>query len=117
MTIIETLEMFGHAQLTNVQHAAAWLVGKVAWGEASLQTLEKTSPLVALAMAAGEASATAHGVPIVAIEGLAGEVLAMAKELAAGLAGPPPVTAAYVTLSEAVAAEPAPGPLTRGVAA
>lgn len=93
MSVITTLENAGHAALSAVEHAAAWLVGTVATAETSLATLKADSPLVAAAIAAGEASATAHGVPIAAIENVGEEVLAAAKELAAGLASSPPAAA------------------------
>lgn len=93
MTIIETLEAEGHKALTAVQHAAAWLVGTVATADTSLHALEATSPLVAEAIAIGEAAATAHGVPVAAIENAGEAVLAEAKTLAAGLAQPPATAA------------------------
>jgi hypothetical protein len=88
MTIIETLEAEGHAALSAIQHGAAWLVGKVATAETSLHALEAASPLIAEAVAAGEAAATAHGVPVQAIENAGELVLAEAKTLADGLSQP-----------------------------
>ena len=94
MTIIETLETEGHEAMTAAEHAAAWLVGKIAVAEQSLASLEADSPLVAEAIAAGEASAVAHGVPLPAIKTLGGEVLTLANELATGLSSLPPVAPA-----------------------
>lgn len=94
MTVITTLENLGHAMMTAAEHAAAWLVGTVAQGETALNALEADSPLVATAIAAGEASALAHGIPVPAIAVAGEEVLALAKDLAAGLAQPAPAAAA-----------------------
>lgn len=90
MSLIETLEEKGHEALTAVEHAAAWLVGKVATADVSLHALEASSPLVAEAIAMGEASARAHGIPIDAIENVGEAVLDAAKALAAGLSQPAP---------------------------
>lgn len=109
MSIITTLETEGHKALTAIEHAGAWLVGAVAQAEQSLTTLEASSPLVAEAVAAGEAAATAHGVPLVAVENIGEAVINAAKELAAGLtAQPPPPPAAAEPAP--VPAEPAPVP-------
>jgi hypothetical protein len=89
-TIIETLETEGHAALTWAQHAAAWLVGTVAVGEASLAKMEADDPLIAAAIEAGLQSAVAHGVPVTAIADMAGVVLGLARDLAAGLSQPAP---------------------------
>jgi hypothetical protein len=94
MSVINTLENVGHAAMTAVEHAAAWLVGTIATAETSLASLEATSPLVAEAIAAGEASAQAHGVPITAIADAGSAVLTAAKELAADLSSAPAVAPA-----------------------
>jgi len=107
MSIITTLEAEGHKALTAIEHAGAWLVGAVAQAEVSLLSLEKSSPLIAEAIAAGEASATAHGVPIVAVENVAEAVISAAKELASGLIAPPPAANAAVNPAPA-ATDPAP---------
>jgi hypothetical protein len=93
MSIITTLENEGHKALTAIEHAGAWLVGAVAQAEVSLSSLEASSPLIAQAIAAGEDSATAHGVPIVAVEDGFNAVMTAAKELASGLTAPPPAPA------------------------
>ena len=87
-TIIEKLESVGHECLTALEHGAAWLVGTVATADTGLHALEATSPLVAAAIAAGEASAVAHGVPVTMIENAGDVLLSLAKQLAAGLAQP-----------------------------
>jgi hypothetical protein len=91
MTIIQKLEAFGHKCLTAAEHGAAWLVGMAATGSADLNALEKDSPLVGEAVQFGIAAAQAHGVPVGAIEDAGADVLAAAKQLAAGLAAPAPV--------------------------
>ena len=96
MSLFEKIENVGHECLTAAEHGAAWLVGQVACAQASLATLEASSPLVAEAISAGIASANAHGVPVGAIENIGDEVLAGAKQLAASLASPPPLPAATV---------------------
>lgn len=85
MTILTKIEAEGRAALTAIEHAAAWLVGAVATGRHDLSTLEKDSPIVADAIAAGEAAAAAHGVPVAAIDDAGAAVLNAAKDLAAGL--------------------------------
>jgi hypothetical protein len=109
MSIITTLEAEGHKALTAIEHAGAWLVGAVAQAEVSLLSLEKSSPLIAEAIAAGEASATAHGVPIVAVEDGFNAVMAAAKELAAGLTQPPAPAAPAAANPAPAAGEPDPG--------
>ena len=89
-SIIDTLEIEGHAGLTAAQHGAAWLVGELAKGETALSSLEANSPWIASAVQAGIAAANAHGVPVATLEGIGEEVLALAKELAAGLSAPAP---------------------------
>jgi len=89
-TLFDKIETVGHEFLSAVEHAAAWLVGKVASADTSLHALEAASPLVAEAIAAGEASAAAHGIPVVAIEGAGETVLGLAKQLAGSLSAPPP---------------------------
>ena len=53
-------------------------------------SLEADSPWIAAAVQAGIAAANAHGVPVATLEGIGEEVLALAKELAAGLSAPAP---------------------------
>lgn len=91
-TIIEKLETLGHEALDAVEHAAVWLVGKIATASQSLHDLEASDPLVGEAIQAGIASATAHGVPVAAIENAGDAVVAAAKTFAAGLAQPPAVS-------------------------
>jgi hypothetical protein len=90
LSIVEKLEQLGHEALTAVEHAAVWLVGKLAVANASLHDLETTSPWLRSAWDAGLASATAHGVPVVAIENVGEAILTAAKEFAAGLSQPAP---------------------------
>jgi hypothetical protein len=90
MTIVQKLEQIGHEGLTAVEHAAVWLVGKVAVAEESLTTLTASSPLISEALAAGIASAEAHGVPVVQIENAGETVLAAATAFAASLSQPAP---------------------------
>lgn len=91
-TIIEKLETFGHEALDAIEHGAVWLVGMCATAETSLHNLIGSSSLVQAAIAAGEASATAHGIPVLAIENAGEAILAAAKSFAAGLAQPAPTT-------------------------
>lgn len=93
MSVITTIETEGRAALTAVEHAALWLVDIVSTTETSLDTIEKDSPLVAQAIAAGEAAAAARGVPIAAIENIGEEVLSTAKALAARPTAPVVATA------------------------
>jgi hypothetical protein len=90
LTIVEKLEQMGHEMLDAVDHAAVWLVGTVAKGEQSLATLAADSPLLQAAWQAGVASATAHGVPVTAIENVGAAILAAAKQFADGLSQPAP---------------------------
>lgn len=101
MSIITTLETEGQKAWTAIEAAGAWLVGVVAQTEHTLTSLEASSPLVAEAVAAGEAAATAHGVPVVAVENIGEAVITAAKELAAGLTVPPPATQAKDSASQA----------------
>jgi hypothetical protein len=94
VSIIEKLENFGHETLTAIEHGAVWLVGKLAVATDSLHALEADSPWLALAWNAGVASATAHGVPVAAIEDAGSAILAAAKNFAAGLSQPAPPAAA-----------------------
>jgi hypothetical protein len=91
LTIVEKLEQLGHEALDAVEHAAVWLVGTVAKGEQSLATLAAESPLLQAAWRAGVASATAHGVPVAAIENVGSVILEAARQFADGLAQPAPV--------------------------
>lgn len=68
------------------KHAVAWLLGMAAVVDQDVQTLEAESPLVKDAILAGEAAATAHGVPVAEIVLGAEEVLAVAKRIDAAQA-------------------------------
>jgi hypothetical protein len=92
-SIIEKLETAGHEALDAVEHAAVWLVGKIAVSSESLHDLEAASPWVTQAWAAGVASAEAHGIPVTAIENVGAAILTLAKTFAAGLSQPAPVPA------------------------
>jgi hypothetical protein len=85
MTILDTIETSGREALSAVDHAAAWLVGHVAQAATDLRTLEASDPIVGQAIAAGEAFALAHGVPVPAIEAAGEAVLAAAKGFAVAL--------------------------------
>jgi hypothetical protein len=93
LTIIETLELRGHTALSAIQHAAKWLVGTAATESINLHDLVGSNAWVQQAWASGVKSAEAHGVPVVAMENAGEAVLAAAKDLAAGLAAPPPAIA------------------------
>ncbi len=83
MMNMTTIEADIAAAATTVEHAVAWLIGMAQLAEKDLRTLEAASPLVRDAIIAGEAAATAHGVPAAAIVAGAEEVLAMAQQLSA----------------------------------
>lgn len=68
--------------MTAVEHAAMHLVSAVANGDANLAALSTDHPLIAEAIAAGTAAATAHGIPVLTIEQT---VIALAKEMSAAL--------------------------------
>ena len=85
MAILDIIETYGTHGLTALQHAAAWLVGAVATGQENLTALQASDPLVKAAVAAGVAAAQSHGVPVGDIEHMGADVLAAAKDLAAGL--------------------------------
>ena len=92
LTIVQKLEQLGHAVLDAVDHAAIRLVGFCATTEQSLQTLESNSPILKLVWDAGVASATAHGIPVAAIEDVGAKILAAAKAFAEdGLSAPAPL--------------------------
>ncbi|HEY3848367.1 MAG TPA: hypothetical protein VGL95_14770 [Acetobacteraceae bacterium] len=90
MTIIEKIELYGHKELDAVEHAAVRLVGEAADAETSLKTVLSSSPMFQTCWAAGQASAIAHGIPVVAIENEFEAVMAKAQEFVAGLKSPPP---------------------------
>jgi hypothetical protein len=92
-TIIEKLEQFGHEALDAVEHAALRVVAYCAATETSLQAMTAAHPLLLMAWDAGVASATAHGIPVLAIENIGAAVLAAAKQFVAGIAQPAPVAA------------------------
>lgn len=91
---IATLEADIASAATRVEHAVAWLLGMAAVAQKDLQALEADSPLVKDAIIAGEAAATAHGVPVAQIVAGAEEVLAIAQKIDAVAAGAPPTTIA-----------------------
>jgi len=99
-TLFDKIENVGHEMLTAAEHGAAWLVGKVAVVATSLHDLEASSPLVKAAVDAGIVSATAHGIPVGAIESIGSEILELAKQLAGSLSAPAP----------GMAAQPSPAP-------
>ena len=86
LTIVQKLEQIGHEGLDAVEHAAVWLVGNIAKAEASLTALTANSPWIEAAWQSGVASATAHGIPVVAIENVGEAILAAARQFADGLA-------------------------------
>lgn len=81
MPLIATIEADIASVATRVQHAVAWLLGMAAVAQKDVQTLEADSPLVKDAIIAGEAAATAHGVPVAAIVAGAEEVLTIAQQI------------------------------------
>lgn len=91
LTIVEKLEQLGHEALTAVEHAAVRAVGFAAKAETSLKTLLADNVYVRDLWDAGVASANAHGIPVTAIEDIAGEILAAAEAFIASLTQPPPV--------------------------
>ena len=98
MSILDKIEAEGQKALTWTEHAANWLVGRIAQGSASLHSLEASSPYVAEAIGAGLAKAQAAGIPVGAFENAGEAVLAAAKAMAANLSVPtgpvPPSTPA-----------------------
>ena len=96
MSLLATIIDDGTAALSAVEHAAAWLLGKLATGETALHQLTVESPLLSEAVVVGEAMAAAHGVPIAAIEGVGEKVLAATHAFATDLMhlSPPMVAAA-----------------------
>jgi hypothetical protein len=113
LTIVERLEQVGHEALTAVEHAAVWLVGKLATAETSLLALEADSPWLAEAWAEGVKSAEFHGVPVAAIENVGAAIMTAAVSFAAGLQQTAPVVApvpAPVPVPIPVAAAPVPDP-------
>ena len=85
---LATVEADIAAGATTVEHAAAWLLGMATLAERDLRTLEATSPLVKDAIIAGEAAATAHGVPVATIVTSAEQVLALAQQIDAARTSP-----------------------------
>jgi hypothetical protein len=110
MTIIERLEAAGHAALDWTEHAAIRLVGELADGVQALSDLAASSPLVAMAIQAGKASALAHGVPITAIEHEGEAVLNLAEELVGSMKQPAPAPVPVAVDPEPVAAVAAADP-------
>jgi len=78
---LSTIEADIATTATTVEHACAWLLGMALLGQKDLRTLEAASPLVKDAIVAGEAAATAHGVPAAALVAGAEAVLAMAQQV------------------------------------
>lgn len=93
LTVVQKLEQLGHEALDAVEHAAVWLVGTVAKAAHSLETLTADHPLLQAAWQSGVASATAHGVPVVAIENVGEAILTVARQFADGLSQPAPKAA------------------------
>jgi hypothetical protein len=91
MTIVTKLETLGHKALTAVEHAAVRLVGDVATDATALQDVLASSPMYQTAWAAGQASAVAHGIPVVAIEDAFTAVMAAAQQFVTSLKQPAPV--------------------------
>jgi len=89
-----TLEADIAAEASTVVHAAAWLLGMATMAQKDVQTLEASSPLVRDAIAAGEAAAAAHGVPVATIVTGAEAVLALAQQIGAASASPGSIPAA-----------------------
>lgn len=87
-TIIEKIEDLGHEALDAIEHGAVWLVGTIATTASNLNKLEANHPLVIAAIAAGEKSAVAHGIPVQEIMDAGQAILTAAKQFAAGLAQP-----------------------------
>lgn len=85
-------------EFTAIEHAAMHLIAAVANGETALQQIETTHPMVAEAIAAGTAAATAHGIPVLTIEEM---VLAAAKEMTAVMGAPAPEPAPVVSAESA----------------
>jgi hypothetical protein len=83
-----TVEADIAADATTVEHAVAWLLGMATLAERDIRTLEATSPLVKDAIIAGEAAATAHGVPVATIVTGAEQVLALAQQISATRTAP-----------------------------
>lgn len=88
-SIVQKLEQLGHQALDAAEHAAVRLVGEVAVAETSLLKLEASSPLVKMAIDSGLQSARNYGIPVDGIIVAGEDVLALAKNFAAGLAQPP----------------------------
>jgi hypothetical protein len=104
LTIVEKLEQFGHETLDAVEHAALRVVAYCASTETSLKAMTAAHPLLLMAWDAGVASATAHGIPVIAIENIGGAVLAAAQQFAAGLSAPAPVVPVAVVTVPPIAA-------------
>jgi hypothetical protein len=95
LSIVQKLEQYGHEALTAVDHAAIRLVGFCATTEQSLANLTAESPILKLVWDAGVASATAHGIPVMAIENVFSQVLAAAQAFATdGLSQTAPIATA-----------------------
>lgn len=74
------------AGVARLKHAVMALLGMAEEAQADVATLEAESPLVRDAIVAGEAAATARGIPVAAIVAGVDTVLAMAKQVAAAQA-------------------------------
>lgn len=70
-------------------HAAGWLMAKLDAVQGDVTAMEAASPLVAEALAAGKAYATAYGVPVEALETAGEALVALAQKVAAGPKGAP----------------------------
>jgi hypothetical protein len=90
---LATIEADIAAAATAAEHAVAWLLGMAVVARKDVQTLEAESPLVKAAIIAGEAAASAHGVPVAAIVTGADAVLALAQQIEAARAAAPKAAA------------------------
>jgi hypothetical protein len=106
MSILDKIESTGQKSLTWVEHAAAYLVGKVAQAETNLNTLEADNPLVKEAIDAGVAKANALGIPVNDIENAATAVLQTAQDLANNLTTPAAPTPAPAPNPDPGASDP-----------
>lgn len=94
MNIVETIEAGAASVAAHIRHAALWLIGAAAEAQKEVKALEVSDPLVAEAVAVGSAWASAHGVPMPAIEGATEAVLGIAQAVAAGNAAAAPAAPA-----------------------
>lgn len=104
-TLLEKLETEGHDAFNQIEHGVVWLAGMLVKSQQAFDDLENSSPLVKMAIEAGEASLTARGIPVQQIAN-AGELIIQGVEaFANSLSSPPPVPVAAVAAA-ATAATP-----------